>query len=219
MRSPIDFLARARWMMDARSDAFISLSCRFAFVVWCALSASQVILSMKLLSEEFPFPLSLTTAKFGVATLFACIGWILRLRPVPRKWMNQLWHLLPVVLLNTLGLSLNDFSLFSGTIFLNQTTRAAQSSTTVILTNLPSNVWSMMPLVMTFGGIHHAITTSSLLETCVLTSMASNLAFSLRGIYSKRIVWQRATPANNFSIITMLSFLIMLPITYYVEGT
>jgi hypothetical protein len=190
----------------------------FAILLWCALSAIQVIFNVILLKNDFPFPLSLTTAKLGVATIFACSSWLLRLRPVPRKWWNQSKRLFPVVTCNTLGLVLNDVSLYSGTILLNQTMRAGQSSTTILLTNLPNTIWSMLPLVLTLGGIHHVIS-SSIWETCVLVAMTSNVAFSLRGVFSKHILWQaRTTPANNFSIITMLSFLLLLPIAYYLEG-
>jgi hypothetical protein len=77
----------------------------------------------------------------------------------------------------------------------------------------------MFPLVICSGGIYRAIVaTSSLLDTCFLAGMASNIAFTLRGVYSRRVSWQRATPANNFGIITMLSFFCMVPVAYYVEG-
>lgn len=138
---------------------------------------------------------------------------------MPKRWLQQFRHLLPVVFLNTVGLVLADYSLFSGTLFVTLSTRAAQSSTTIILTNMPRTIWAMFPLVICSGGIYRAIVaTSSLLDTCFLAGMASNIAFTLRGVYSRRVSWQRATPANNFGIITMLSFFCMVPVAYYVEG-
>ena len=111
----------------------------------------------------------------------------------------------------------------SGNVLLVQTTRAAQSTTSVLMTHLPNNIWSMLPLVLTVGGIHHAISSShSVLEPCVLLAMASNVAFSLRGVSFPRILWQgqrHRHAANNFSIISVLSFLLVLPIAYYREGT
>jgi len=165
----------------------------------------------------FPYPLTLAAAKLGVSTSLALSLWILHLRPIPKRWMNQFRHLVPVVFFNTLGLSLADFSLFSGTVFVNQTTRAAQSSFTIMWTNMPATIWGMIPLVMVFGGIYRA-TATDLSSTCFLTGMAANLSFTLRGVCSRRILWHKATPANNFGVITMLSFLFMAPVAYYLEG-
>lgn len=177
----------------------------------------QAILNKRLL-DDFNYPLTLTTIKLGVATLFAITGWLLRLRPVPKGWIKEFRHLFPVVFLNILGLVLADYSLFSGTVFVNQVTRAAQSSFTIMLTSMPATIWGMFPIMFVFGGIYEAISMSSLMDICFLAGMTSNAAFTLRGIFSKRVLWQHATPANNFGIITVLSFLSMVPVVFHVEG-
>ena len=189
---------------------------RIYFLLWCALSACHVILEKRMLND-FPCPLTLTMLKLGIATLWSVSLWILRLRTAPKHGTAEYRHIVRVAFFNTLGLSLANICLFSGTVFLSQTTRAAQASTTLLVAICTKSAPPTFFLLVVFGGISYASTVPPS-DTCFITGMASNLAFSLRGVYSNRIKWHDATPANNFSVITMLSFLFMIPIALVMEG-
>jgi hypothetical protein len=102
-------------------------------------------------------------------------------------------------------------------VFLNINTKAAQGAVTLFVAifagNSPPTLLGLFSLLAIFGGVVYA---SSEFNTAFIAGMACNLSFSLRGV--NRIKWYDATPANHFSVITLLSFLLMIPVTFLLEG-
>ena len=54
-------------------------------------------------------------------------------------------------------------------------------------------------------------------------AMGSNLSFAIRGIFSKKAmanpVGENMGPANLFAVLTIMSFVTMLPVCFFVEGS
>lgn len=100
---------------------------------------------------------------------------------------------------------------------MNINTKAAQSAVTLLVAmfagNVSPSVLGVLSLLASLGGVVYASTD---LDGAFLAGMACNLSFSLRGV--NRIKWYDTSPANHFSVITLLSFLCMIPVAFLVEG-
>lgn len=141
--------------------------------------------------------------------------------------VSQLKMILPLAIVHTLGNLLTNVSLGKVAVSFTHTIKAMEPFFSVLLSavflgDAPTMavVLSLMPIV---GGVALAsISEVSFNWAGFLAAMGSNITFQSRNVLSKKLMTGDAKKGldqiNLFSIITAMSFFVLLPFTLLVEG-
>ena len=79
-----------------------------------------------------------------------------------------------------------------------------------------ATVFSVLTMV---GGVAYAVAALDFSWLALASGLASNATFSLRGMYSNSITRPLdTTPVNLFTVITILSACLVLPMAFVMEG-
>lgn len=184
--------------------------------------------------KAYPFPLTSTLCQFGAGAVFVCAMWASGAHKPPRDVdVKTLLPILPLALVHTLGNILTNVSLGKVAVSFTHTIKAMEPFFSVLLSsvfmgNIPSLaiVASLVPIVA--GVALASMTEVSFNMAGFLAAMGSNVTFQSRNVLSKKLMGggggvetntKRAMGnINLFSIITLMSFAITLPIAVAVEG-
>jgi solute carrier family 35 protein E1 len=176
--------------------------------------------------KVFPYPITITSLQFAVGGVIALATWAtgLHKRPVINKAQLQL--ILPLACVHTLGNLFTNMSLGKVAVSFTHTIKAMEPFFSVLLSALflgevpnPLVVASLVPIV---GGVALASLTEASFNWAGFSSaMASNVTFQSRNVLSKKFMVKKEGSLDNinlFSIITIMSFFLLLPVTLFVEG-
>jgi len=152
--------------------------------------------------------------------------WLPGLHKRPPISVAQLKLLLPLACVHTLGNLFTNMSLGKVAVSFTHTIKAMEPFFSVLLSALflgenpnPLVVASLVPIV---GGVALAsLTEASFNWAGFLSAMASNVTFQSRNVLSKKFMVKKEGSLDNinlFSIITIMSFFLLLPTTFFVEG-
>ncbi|GAB5367992.1 hypothetical protein AAMO2058_001279400 [Amorphochlora amoebiformis] len=170
------------------------------FLGWYAFNIMFNIFNKQVL-KQYPFPVSCTALQFAMGTALAGMFWLLRINPIPkfesRKDLNGfLIKLFPVALVHALGNLLTNISLG----------KVAVSFTHTIKIVIGVSLASFTEASFNWMGLGAA--------------MGSNVFFQSRNVISKVVMGDEKKKVDSvalFSMITIISFLITLPLALTVE--
>lgn len=154
------------------------------------------------------------------------IMWTLNLYRRPRISGSQFAAILPLAVVHTMGNLLTNISLGKVAVSFTHTIKAMEPFFTVVLSALflaerPS-LWVVSSLVPIVGGVALAsFTETSFNWTGFCSAMASNLTNQSRNVLSKKFMVKKEETLDNinlFSIMTITSFILLVPITILLEG-
>lgn len=176
--------------------------------------------------KVFPYPITITSLQFAVGGVIASLMWLTGLHKRPSINAAQLKLILPLACVHTLGNLFTNMSLGKVAVSFTHTIKAMEPFFSVLLSALflgenpnPLVVASLVPIV---GGVALAsLTEASFNWAGFLSAMASNVTFQSRNVLSKKFMVKKEGSLDNinlFSIITIMSFFLLLPVTYFVEG-
>ncbi|KAL3642354.1 hypothetical protein CASFOL_013169 [Castilleja foliolosa] len=165
--------------------------------------------------KAFHYPYTATLGQFAIGTVLVTLMWTLNLYKRPKISGAQLAAIFPLAVVHTLvAVSFTHtikamepfFSVFLSAMFLGEA----------------PTIWVISSLVPIVGGVCLAsLTEVSFNWTGFLSAMASNLMNQSRNVLSKKIMVNKEDSLDNitlFSVITIMSFFLMIPPTLFVEG-
>ncbi|KAL8158971.1 hypothetical protein V2J09_000508, partial [Rumex salicifolius] len=176
--------------------------------------------------KVFHFPVTITLVQFAVGSTFVLFMWMTNLYKRPKITGAQLAAILPLAVVHALGNLFTNLSLGKVAVSFTHTIKAMEPFFSVVLSALflgemptPWVVLSLMPIV---GGVALAsVTEVSFNWAGFLSAMASNLTFQSRNVLSKKFMVKKEDSLDNitlFSIITVMSFLLLAPAAVFMEG-
>ncbi|KAJ7956229.1 Phosphoenolpyruvate/phosphate translocator chloroplastic-like [Quillaja saponaria] len=183
-------------------------------------------LSIFLVLKVFPYPVTVTAVQFAVGTVLVLFMWGFNIYKKPKISGAQLAAVLPLAAVHTLGNLFTNMSLGKVAVSFTHTIKAMEPFFSVILSamflgEMPT-VWVVASLVPIVGGVGLAsVTEASFNWSGFWSAMASNLTNQSRNVLSKKVMVKKEESMDNitlFSIITVMSFLLLAPIAVFKEG-
>ncbi|XP_030481591.2 phosphoenolpyruvate/phosphate translocator 2, chloroplastic [Cannabis sativa] len=195
------------------------------FGIWYLLNIYFNIFNKQVL-KVYPFPATVTAFQFGCGTLIILFMWGFKLYNRPNITPSQFAAILPLAVAHTLGNLLTNVSLGKVSVSFTHTIKAMEPFFTVLFSALyfseiPS-VWVVSSLVPIVGGVALAsFTEASFNWIGFCSAMASNVTNQSRNVFSKKLMVQEEETLDNinlFSVITIISFLMLTPSAILIEG-
>ncbi|KAL5201343.1 hypothetical protein ABZP36_035697 [Zizania latifolia] len=176
--------------------------------------------------KVFPYPINITNVQFAVGTVVALFMWITGILKRPKISGAQFAAILPLAMVHTMGNLFTNMSLGKVAVSFTHTIKAMEPFFSVLLSALflgemptPFVVLSLVPIV---GGVALAsLTEASFNWAGFWSAMASNVTFQSRNVLSKKLMVKKEESLDNinlFSIITVMSFFLLAPVTLLTEG-
>ncbi|PKI59130.1 triose phosphate/phosphate translocator, non-green plastid, chloroplastic-like [Punica granatum] len=176
--------------------------------------------------KAFHYPATVTLVQFAVGSVLVLFMWITNLYKRPKVSRSQLMAIVPLAVVHTLGNLFTNMSLGKVAVSFTHTIKAMEPFFSVVLSVMflgemptPWVVGSLIPIV---GGVALAsVTEASFNWAGFWSAMASNLSNQSRNVLSKKVMVNKEESIDNitlFSIITMMSFILLFPVTCYLEG-
>ncbi|XAR72620.1 hypothetical protein NMG60_11019328 [Bertholletia excelsa] len=176
--------------------------------------------------KVYPFPLTISAAQFAVGTVIIVLMWKFNLYKRPKITAGQLLSILPLAVAHTLGNLFTNMSLGKVAVSFTHTIKAMEPFFSVILSamflgEMPTP-WVIASLVPVVGGVALAsMTEASFNWLGFWSAMASNFTNQSRNVFSKKLLVKKEESLDNinlFSIITVMSFILTVPISIFMEG-
>ena len=176
--------------------------------------------------KVLPSPITMTTVQFGVGSVIVLLMWTLNLHKRPKISSAQLLAILPLAMVHTMGNLFTNMSLGKVAVSFTHTIKAMEPFFSVLLSAMflgemptPWVVASLLPIA---GGVALAsMTEASFNWAGFWSAMASNVSFQSRNVLSKKFMVKKEESLDNislFSIITIMSFFLLAPVSFFVEG-
>lgn len=176
--------------------------------------------------KVYHFPVTLSLVQFAVGTVIIMLMWILNVHKRPKLTRAQLFAILPLAVVHTLGNIFTNMSLGKVSVSFTHTVKAMEPFFSVILSAMflgefPT-IWVISSLIPVVGGVALAsMTEASFNWIGFWSAMASNLTNQSRNVFSKKFMVKKEESLDNitlFSVITIMSFFLMIPPTLIMEG-
>ncbi|KAL2528975.1 Phosphoenolpyruvate/phosphate translocator 2 [Forsythia ovata] len=206
------------------NDMVKNLQLGLMFAIWYLLNIYFNIYNKQVL-KVFPFPATVTAFQFGCGTVLVLLMWTLNLHPKPKIDKSQFAAIFLLALGHTIGNFLTNISLGKVAVSFTHTIKAMEPLFTVLLSTLflgerPS-LWVVSSLLPIVGGVALASFTEASFNWIGFGSaMASNLTNQSRNVFSKKFMVKEEAldNINLFSIITIISFLLLMPAAILMDG-
>ncbi|KAH7851122.1 hypothetical protein Vadar_007553 [Vaccinium darrowii] len=208
-----------------KKDLVGTLKLGSMFAIWYLLNIYFNIYNKQVL-KVYPFPATVTAFQFGCGTVLILLMWGLNLYPRPKVTRSQFAAILPLAVIHTMGNMLTNISLGKVAVSFTHTIKAMEPFFTVVLSALfigewPS-LWVVLSLFPIVGGVALASFTEASFNWIGFSSaMASNLTNQSRNVLSKKFMVNKEEALDNinlFSIITIISFVLLAPVAILMEG-
>lgn len=176
--------------------------------------------------KVFPYPLTVTAVQFAVGSVVVLLMWAANIHKRPKVTKAQLLAILPLAAVHSLGNSFTNVSLGRVAVSFTHTIKALEPFFSVLLSALVLGEQPTLPVILCLlpvvGGVALASATEASFNWAgFLAAMASNLTFQSRNVLSKKLMIKKDASMDNinlFSLITLLSFLLLLPVALLTEG-
>ncbi|KAL1173241.1 hypothetical protein V6Z11_A05G400000 [Gossypium hirsutum] len=195
------------------------------FAIWYILNIYFNIFNKQVL-KVYTFPATVTAFHFGCGTLIILIMWASNLYHRPKLTRSQLAVIIPLAIVHTLGNLLTNVSIGRVNVSFTHTIKAMEPFFTVLFSVLflgewPT-FWIVFSLIPVVGGVALAsFTEASFNWIGFCSAMASNVTNQSRNVLSKKFMVKNEETLDNinlFSIITIISFMLLVPAAILLEG-
>ncbi|KAI3845298.1 hypothetical protein MKW98_009364 [Papaver atlanticum] len=211
------------------SSSSNSLSQRLELgVLFCLWYVSNIYFNIfnKQVLKVYPYPVTISLIQFAIGTLLVLIMWSFNLYKRPNITKSQLVAIVPLAIVHTMGNLCTNMSLGKVSVSFTHTVKALEPFFSVIISALflgeVPTIWVLSSLVPVVGGVAMAsLTEASFDWVGFWSAMGSNLANQSRNVFSKQFMVKKEESLDNitlFSMITILSFALNVPLTLCMEG-
>jgi len=199
------------------------------FALWYAANIFFNIWNKQVL-KAYAFPITGTFVQFFIGSCIAGAMWLLRIKEAPKVDKDVIIGILPLAAVHTLGNLLTNLSLSAVSVSFTHTIKAMEPFFSVMLSWLFLGSVPTLPLLVTLLPIVGGVALASFSEPSFnwngfMFAMASNLTFQSRNVLSKKLMGGSKAikkgsidNINLFSLITIMSFFLAIPIVLAVEG-
>ncbi|KAH0933730.1 hypothetical protein HID58_010847 [Brassica napus] len=194
------------------------------FGVWYLLNIYYNIFNKQVL-RVFPYPATVTAFQLGCGTLMISIMWLLKLHPRPKVTPSQFPAILQLAAAHTLGNLLTNVSLGRVNVSFTHTIKALEPFFTVLFSVLLLGEWPSVWIVCSLLPIVAGVSLASFTEASFnwigfCSAMASNVTNQSRNVLSKKFMVEKEAldNINLFSIITIISFVLLVPVAILIDG-
>ncbi|EOA16960.1 hypothetical protein CARUB_v10005189mg [Capsella rubella] len=171
-------------------------------------------------------PMTVTLVQFAVGSVLITVMWALNLYKRPKISGAQLAAILPLAVVHTLGNLFTNMSLGKVSVSFTHTIKAMEPFFSVLLSAMflgeAPTPWVIGAIIPIVGGVALASISEVSFNWAGFTSaMASNLTNQSRNVLSKKVMVKKDDSLDNitlFSIITLMSLVLMAPVTFFSEG-
>lgn len=216
-------------LSPSSSSSSNSLSQRLELgVLFCLWYVSNIYFNIfnKQVLKVYPYPVTISLIQFAIGTLLILIMWSFNLYKRPNITKSQLVAIVPLAIVHTMGNLCTNMSLGKVSVSFTHTVKALEPFFSVIISALflgeVPTVWVLSSLVPVVGGVAMAsLTEDSFDWVGFWSAMGSNLANQSRNVFSKQFMVKKEESLDNitlFSMITILSFALNVPLTLCMEG-
>ncbi|XP_051123304.1 triose phosphate/phosphate translocator, non-green plastid, chloroplastic-like [Andrographis paniculata] len=176
--------------------------------------------------KVYHYPITISLVQFAVGTVLIILMWTFNLHKRPKISRSQLVAIFPLAVVHTLGNVFTNMSLGKVSVSFTHTIKAMEPFFSVVLSAMflgefPT-IWVVSSLLPVVGGVALAsMTEASFNWVGFWSAMASNLTNQSRNVFSKKFMVKKEESLDNitlFSIITIMSFFLMIPPTLVMEG-
>ncbi|CAN8232467.1 unnamed protein product [Cochlearia groenlandica] len=210
---------------DSSGKLTKTLELGLLFALWYLFNIYFNIYNKQVL-KALQAPMTVTLVQFAVGSVLVTTMWALNLYKRPKISGAQLAAILPLAVVHTLGNLFTNMSLGKVSVSFTHTIKAMEPFFSVVLSAMflgevptPWVIGSIIPIV---GGVALAsVTEVSFNWAGFLSAMASNLTNQSRNVLSKKVMVKKDDSLDNitlFSIITLMSLVLMAPVTFFSEG-
>eukprot|EP00250_Pteridium_aquilinum_P035284 c9076_g1_i1 orf=392-1624(-) len=176
--------------------------------------------------KVFQFPVTVTQFQFFVGSLIVAAMWTVGLHKRPQLSTSQLLAILPLACVHTMGNLFTNMSLGKVAVSFTHTIKAMEPFFSVLLSALFLGEYPSLLVVATLIPVVGGVALASLTEASFnwagfLSAMASNVTFQSRNVLSKKLMVKKENSMDNinlFSVITVMSFFLLAPVTLFLEG-
>jgi len=203
--------------------------------LWYAFNVGYNVYN-KMLSKALDFPMLISLTSLGVGLLYFVPLWVTGVRPAPKLTPDDIKACTVLSMLHTVGHVGAVVAMSAGAVSFTHIIKALEPFFSVIfgvLINktadpLRVNIW-LVPIIAGVGWA--AVGSKIMAGEDILAdinpvafggAMTSNVAFSLRGLLSKRVKAEsksvNLTSSNLYAVLTMISFFLFLPFALVLEG-
>ena len=196
------------------------------FALWYALSTGYNIQN-KVRLNMLPLPWTQSAFSLFVGSAFVIPLWLTGIRKPPKLNFDAVRTLLPISFFHAIGHIGAVVSAAAGAVSFTQIVKAAEPVFTcgmsyLILGSSVSALTALSLLPIVFGVALASVTELSFTWLSFGGAMTSNLAFATRNICARLSMdkpkGENMTPENLFGVLTVMSFLIALPLALVLEG-
>jgi solute carrier family 35 protein E1 len=198
------------------------------FALWYILSVGYNIFSKRVLN--LAPELAWTTAWLQMALGLLYVGpmWLSGMRVKPELTKGEIVRLLPIAFLHTLVHVGGVISMGAGAVSFTYIVKASEPAISAALSALVLKTFLPLPVYLTLIPVMVGVALTSVSELTFSWkafnyAMLSNVASASRGIVGKRTMRARAlgksmNAMNLYAVLTMLSTVLLFPITLLLEG-
>jgi len=215
-----------------------ALSCLLLlFALWYFFNVFFNIYNKQVL-KAMSVPFSMTLMQFFIGSLIVAMVWMSKAHPFYKPSRSELYKIVPLALLHTLGNLFTNISLNAVAVSFTHTIKASEPFFAVVMSWIflasPPTLLVVGSLVPVVGGVTLASFTEATFNWIGLsTALASNLTFQTRNVVSKKLMIKKGKPTkklsdepeeatldniNLFSYMTLMSFAMLLPVSLWMEG-
>ena len=208
----------------AKKSTIDNLKTTSYILIWFILSAKYNIYN-KLRLNMLNLPYLQSTISLGSGSLIPIIFWKTGIRKLPTLNKKILYSLLPLSFFHAIGHISAVISVGAGAVSFTQIIKSAEPVFTcgfdwLFLGNKITLAMFLSLLPIVFGVSFASISELYFTWVSFNTAMISNAAFAARNVYSraKMIKYRDISPENLLGILTIMSFIIAVPLTVIFES-
>ncbi|KAH9617236.1 hypothetical protein KSS87_011114 [Heliosperma pusillum] len=195
------------------------------FAAWFGFNIYFNIYNKQVL-KVFPCPMTVSVIQFAAGSVVVLFMWMFNLYKKPKVSNAQLLAILPLAVVHTLGNVFTNMSLGKVAVSFTHTIKAMEPFFSVLFSVMfmgeRPTPWVVLSLIPIVGGVALAsLTEASFNWAGFWSAMASNATNQSRNVLSKKLMVKKEESMDNitlFSIITIMSFLLLAPAALLTEG-
>jgi len=184
-------------------------------------------ISNKRVLNAFPMPWMMSLSSLFVGVPFVMLLWATGIRKTPEIKSDGWKVLAPIGAAHAIGHAGSVIALGAGAVSFAQTVKAAEPVFTCVMSYLVLGTVFKWQVYASLFPIIAGVCIASLKELSfsyksLICALISNVAFASRAVLSKLTmnepVGKNMDAANLYGILTMMAFVLTLPVAFYMEG-
>jgi solute carrier family 35 protein E1 len=228
IQTPLTVVAKADTPPSSNNDLMKKLQVGGLFGLWYILNIGYNIYNKKVLNLAPKLTYVTAWLQLAIGILYVVPKWELNKANAPVLTNDEIKNLFPVAICHLLTHVGAIVSLGAGAVSFTHIVKAAEPAVSAALSAIFLNSFLPIPVYLTLLPVMGGVALASLSELSFTwlsfgSAMISNVASASRGIVGKLLMGKSSgknmNASNIYGVMTILSTIMMIPITLAVEGS